>query len=378
MSIHAISKQAIVLLCATVFIEFFAIDNKTQRVNVVNDTNISMKIDVIVPARTEAIIMMKKLHEQNAQDMLHKAILSNSAEDVRKAVLAGANIDNGKDGKSPLLWALLLQRHDAFEELIKLGSNVKVTYEGVSLVLHASRLGDLKSAVLLIKKGVNISGQWIGSNISILERIYLDFMDKYKSDEANTLELVQELINHGFDANRFLVDGFIYTCNQLIPEIIKLCIKWEADPNYVMQSQGSTPLLSAIKKDNIKAVATLLEVGADANQEVTCTTNGIVAAPLLLAIDQSNAIAIMDVLLKHGANPNRVTKDGWGRLTTPLAKAIVNKNIKAIEILLQAGTDVNQKACIDLINGEQKPLSIAIVKGDAEIIKLLLDHGASL
>ena len=42
--------------------------------------------------------------------MLHDAILNDSAEDIRQAVQSGANVNLGKDGKAPLLWAVLLKR----------------------------------------------------------------------------------------------------------------------------------------------------------------------------------------------------------------------------------------------------------------------------
>ena len=105
-------------MCYSFFKGAHAGKESTDIIDVINDTDQKVNIDLKVPARAEALIKIKKLHGQQPQEMLHKAILNNSAEEVRNAVLAGADVNNGKDGKLPLLWALLLKCCNAFEALV--------------------------------------------------------------------------------------------------------------------------------------------------------------------------------------------------------------------------------------------------------------------
>ena len=250
-------------------------------------------------ARTEAIIQMKKLHNQQPQEMLQKAILNNSAIEVRNAVQAGADINNGKDGKSPLIWALLLQRQEAFAELIRLGSNVHVTYEGVSLVLHALKLDDLKSALLLLNNGANCSGS-IGIDAI---KLICCCVRSCKSDNATILEFVQDLIKLGCAPNEFWANGDLYLRRNLSSEIIKLIIKNGANPNYRLSCFPNgyyNPLYSAIANSNIEATKALLEAGADANQKI-CMPNQSEKSLLAIAIERGNK-EIVEMLLAHGAN----------------------------------------------------------------------------
>lgn len=47
-----------------------------QQINIVNDTVSSLNIALSIPARTEAIIQMRKLYTQQLQEMLQEAILN--------------------------------------------------------------------------------------------------------------------------------------------------------------------------------------------------------------------------------------------------------------------------------------------------------------
>lgn len=272
--------------------------NADQQINIVNDTASSLNIALPIPARTEAIIQMKKLHSQNTQEMLQKAILNNSAVEVRNAVQAGADINNGKDGKSPLLWALLLQRHEAFAELIRLGSNVHVVYEGVSLVLHSLKLQDAKSALLLLNNGADGSGLINGYNA-----IQLVISCIGTIDDTTVLEIIQKIINHGYDANKVLVDVYLYAImyNPICSDIINLAIRSGASPNYRIHIASiSYPILClAVLYDNKNAFRSLLNAGADVNQKVR-QPNGEQSI-LAVAIQKGNT-EIIEMLVQRGAS----------------------------------------------------------------------------
>lgn len=96
--------------------------------------------------------------QPHIQQMLHNAIMNNSAEEVRKAFNLGAFINCGIDGKASLLWAVLLKRSNAVEELLKCGANTNIIYLDQPLVEHSIKLDDWESACLLAKYGAYCFG----------------------------------------------------------------------------------------------------------------------------------------------------------------------------------------------------------------------------
>jgi len=106
-----------------------------------------------------------------------------------------------------------------------------------------------------------------------------------------------------------------------------------------------TPLVFAVRANDLDSVKTLLAAGADINQ-----TTGYGWSPLLVAT-QNRYYKLGAYLLDHGANPNLANKGGW----VPLYLATDNRNIE---------------------NGDYP-----VRKGDMdhlEFIKLLLDKGANV
>ena len=91
-------------LLSSVFASFS--NTPDQVINIANNTNQLLSLNLTVPEYTAAVITMTKL--KSAQEMLHQAILDNSAEGIKKAVTAGADVNLYRDGKSPLLWQCYL------------------------------------------------------------------------------------------------------------------------------------------------------------------------------------------------------------------------------------------------------------------------------
>jgi uncharacterized protein len=106
-----------------------------------------------------------------------------------------------------------------------------------------------------------------------------------------------------------------------------------------------TPLVFAVRANDLESVKVLLGAGADINQ-----TTGYGWSPLLVAT-QNRYYKLGAYLLDHGANPNLANKGGW----VPLYLATDNRNIE---------------------NGDYP-----VRKGDMDhldFIKLLLDKGANV
>ena len=153
-----------------------------------------------------------------------------------------------------------------------------------------------------------------------------------------------------------------------------------------------TPLIYAVRSNDLDSVKTLLAAGADINQ-----VSGYGWSPLLVAT-QNRFYLLGSYLIDHGADVNLTNKGEW----TPLYLATDNRNIESgdypvrkpdmdhlqfIKVLLDHGANVNARMkdstetrtvftnqWLDE-NGATAFLR-ASQSGDIELMKLLLAHGA--
>lgn len=153
-----------------------------------------------------------------------------------------------------------------------------------------------------------------------------------------------------------------------------------------------TPLVYAVRSNDLDSVKALLSAGADINQ-----TTGYGWSPLLVAT-QNRFYKLGAYLIEHGADVNLANKGGW----TPLYLATDNRNIESgdypvrkgdmdhldfIKLLLDHSADVNARMkdstetrtvftnqWLDE-NGATAFLR-ASQSGDIVLMKLLLAHGA--
>jgi cytohesin len=155
---------------------------------------------------------------------------------------------------------------------------------------------------------------------------------------------------------------------------------------------GLTPLVYAVRSNDLDSVKALLEAGADVNQ---ITAYGW--SPLLVAT-QNRYYKLAAYLLDHGADVNLANKGGW----TPLYLATDNRNIEGgdypvrkgdmdhldfIKLLLDKGANVNARMKDStetrtvftnqwLDENGATPFLRASQSGDLVLMKLLLAHGA--
>src|SRR5207237_5231129 len=90
---------------------------------------------------------------------------------------------------------------------------------------------------------------------------------------------------------------------------------------------GLTPLVYAVRSDDIDSVKALLEAGADVNQ-----TTGYGWSPLLVAT-QNRYYKLGAFLLDRGADVNLANKGAW----TPLYLATDNRNIESGDYPVRKG-----------------------------------------
>ena len=174
--------------------------------------------------------------------------------------------------------------------------------------------------------------------------------------EAKDAKDVQQLI-------RFVAQGDVKSAGKLL-----------RDKPYLLQArdgESETPLLSfAVMADSADMVNCLLELKADAG-----APDMIGLTPLHFAGGNE---AITRRLIEAGANVNAVSR--WG--ITPLHNAVMAKNAQVAQALLDAGATPNVYGYIFHGTSENSndydagPLHLAVALNRRDIVELLLAHGA--
>ena len=308
--------QPILKLYYLEFIRFyFAAQNlivryTQQRTEPVQHVTLAQPDRVPAPAApvqaTAAAIPVENLQPQ---EMLHRAILADSAEDIHHAVEAGANVNQEREGKSPLLNAVMLKRSNAIEVLLETGANTNVVYHGHTLVLYATKLGNLKSAILLVKRGAVFAG------VDNLKKDVIDYALNFLLTPTNevprviALELMLELFNHGYNPH-LKENCLMHFWSKAIQyeETLEFILRKGANPNQIIYDYvGGTflPMFFAICANNKYAVKLLLGAGADVNLKTHFWPKGggsRTHGTLLNQAIELGYMEIVDLLLQHGAS----------------------------------------------------------------------------
>ncbi len=272
------------------------IDNFLQKIGVVNDADESLELNLEVPEYARADIEITKIND--LQGALHKAILNDSAVEIKSAVQAGADVNKEKNGKSPLLFAILLSRYNAIEALLNFGAMPDDVCGQ-----HAIKMKDGRSLLLLVKHGC------INLNLKEVAGMITHFAINRQHQLA--LELIKELVNCGYNVNE-LWDAAIclaYFGPSEGEAAVKFLLFRGANPNHIntgYRGDIHTPLWSAAANfPNKRIVKILIKSGTDINQKIKPNPKDNSSAVLSFVLkrgDDTKRKEVIEVLLEHGAN----------------------------------------------------------------------------
>ncbi len=299
-----------------------------------------------------SLLITTALAAISPQEMLYKAILADSTEEIKQAVENGASVHQDINGKAPLFWAVVLNKTKAVEELLI--CNVIIEKELIQISIN---------------NGDNNNKLKITALLAVKAKSYIDIDTKYCVCGSKCT----------------LLDYCLRTEN--LNEAL-LLIKNNADLNLGHPSYKATyntflakSLNSFIHHQrNIEFVYKLIQ------EAVSLGYN----ASLFLVSDFPAAFVdknFFDFIIYNGADPNYIhTNHNESFSLTPLFKAISfgeKFGNKGLEYLLKIGVGVNQKAnpypCLeDPRGGLHSPLSFAIACGESGIAEKLIEHGAQL
>ena len=145
-------------------------------------------------------------------------------------------------------------------------------------------------------------------------------------------------------------------------EIVELLLNAGADANAI-DINGNTALILSSFKENEKVAELLIKFGADVNLNNKAGESG-----LTLASSKGN-INIVKHLLNQGANIEFVNQNSY----TSLMLAIFNKHKDVTALLIKYGAEINAQT-----NERVSSIFLAVSNIDTEIVEMLLDHGANI
>ena len=197
---------------------------------------------------------------------------------------------------------------------------------------------------------------------------------------AGRVETVRELIlskNDEIDVNKALEDniatGLYETAKRGYIEIVQLLVReGQADVNKARTDCGATPLFIAAQHGHLEIVQFLVREGqADVNK----ATTGRGATPLYIAAEHGH-LEIVQFLVREGQADVNKAKTNHG--TTPLLVALLENHTTIVRCLVErARADVNKSRFG--VRVEQKiPLAVAVMLGNVEAMKILLNRGAHM
>ncbi len=222
---------------------------------------------------------------------------------------ADINYQKLPDSNTPILNSVGYDNLEVAKTLIKYGANLDLQNTGGFTALH----------VAVMNKNVDLVKVLLEANTDPDIQTY----------ENNTTPLFMG-IGHRVNINDITAcTSNIKKKNDITVQIVKLLLKYKADPN-ILNTNGTSPLMVASRIGDIEMVNLLLK--AKARMDIQENT-GLTA---LMSASHANHLEICKTLLDHAADVNYISTNNR---STALSEAITNNNLEIVKLLILEGSD---------------------------------------
>jgi ankyrin repeat protein len=334
---------------------------------------------------------------------LAKAVKAGDVQGVRALLKSGADANaRSGDGSTPLLWAAHRGNLEIARALVAAKASVDAANDyGVTPLLQASRTGDAAMVELLLRAGANPSKAHPEGETPLLA-----------ASRTGSVPTVRLLLARGVDVNA--AEGFqrttplMWAAAEGHRDVVDLLLEAGADPNKqghitslsarhnadhptggftalmfaarngdeplvrtlvarganidLKNGDGASATMVAIYNDRFDVAATLIELGADANdgslymavEMRDATTDQFAFDGSRRRPDHQNArtaLDLMRILLERGADPNKTfagqlhsySMPNTDRFdNTPFFRAAIAADVEALKLLLAHGAKIDQ------------------------------------
>ena len=283
-------------------------------------------------------------------EKLLKAVSEGNLEEVKKLIIAGANVNATDEcGSSILFHSIWRNDKEIAELLINNGADINDSRSGKPPLTFAARNKEIFD--LLVKHGAD------------LELVKNDEGFFIALVETNNLQAVELLVDHGANIESYYSNretALMVACENNAQSVADYLIKKGADVN---ASDGCkrTPLMLAAEKNAKEIAEQLINRGANINAS---NIQGETAVSLAAG---HNANDVLSLLINHGCDINYADSMG----ISLLMKAARSNSMKTAKILLENGVDIN---AVDASG--TTALSYAAYYRSEEVYNLLKENGA--
>lgn len=295
---------------------------------------------------------------------------------VQRLIEAESALDSvNAERNTPLLLAIFHRFEDIALLLIESGADVRVVDRMGFLAIHRASIAGLLGVVKTLCERLPLQMNFDGHDgwTPITEAAY-----------HGQTAVVSYLIDIGADADiRGLTNnrgGAIHRAVQSgHAEVVRLLVERGRVDVESRDAEGKTALQLAAQHNKIEIVETLIALGADpTSREWTMS----LLEPIHWA-SLNGSIPMIRLLLSTGKVDVNVRNGYIGR--PPLWNAVLRNHLDAARALLEAGADANlgdesaRNNVFGCGEGKQyKPLNIAAINGNCEMMRLLMDGGADV
>lgn len=257
-----------------------------------------------------------------------------------------SSLDRLSSDSIPLHQAIRNSNVDTAALLLDFGADIDARDEsGRTALFDTLNIPDIRGAALLLKNGIDISSCDLKGN-NVL----------HEAARKGAVEHASRFVDRGIDVRIPNNEGLtpLHLASRYGHlEIAMLLLRKGAAVNDC-DSMGWTPLMYAVSAGKTQSAPMLLDTGADVNvmglvgQKISPVPEGEAGHhPVLLLpdADRSDPDNIV-IMVKTSSNQSEIAR-------------------------LEQGTETNQRS-----SGFNTPLKIVVEAGHAEIVRLLIDHGA--